>query len=138
MNRSSGCQEKNLDKGTEPFELAKDTKMNSGNTDGHMQWPEGTSQVTPTDYLFRLDNTDSYRCLVENGADLVSIIDQNGNYLYVANNSKALLGYDSSYFNGKNAFDFIHPEDAVAMQEKLGSFGEEKVVDFAPFRMALD
>jgi len=134
MNRSPGCQEKNLDKGTGPLELAKDTKMNSSNTEGRMPWPEGTSQVTPADYLFRLDNTDSYRCLVENGADLVSIIDQNGNYLYVANNSKALLGYDSSYFNGKNAFAFIHPEDAPAMQDKLGSMGEEKVVDFPPFR----
>ncbi len=72
--------------------------------------------------------------LVENGHDLIAIIDIAGNYLYVGGNVHHILGYEPEYFTGKNAFDFIHPDDGLKVYEKLPAMTDKKIVDFPPFR----
>ena len=75
-----------------------------------------------------------FKSLVENGSDLIAVIDINGNYLYVGGNTKSILGYEAEYFQNKNAFDFIHPEDSQSAREKLSAIGDEKIIEFPPFR----
>lgn len=54
---------------------------------------------------------DVYRLLVENSYDLVGELDLNGDYIYVNPSYTSALGYSTPDLVGKNAFEFIHPQD---------------------------
>ncbi len=75
-----------------------------------------------------------FRSLVQNGSDLICILDEASNYKYIVDNSKTMLGYESSYFKGKNAFDFIHPDDADAVRSQLSCLTETYFIELPPFR----
>lgn len=75
-----------------------------------------------------------YRSLIENGRDLVAIIDLAGNYKYVAPTSTTVLGIEPEAFLGKNAFDFIYEEDAPRVMEQLGKMQESKSVSIEAYR----
>ena len=75
-----------------------------------------------------------FKSLVQNGKDLIAIIDEVGNYRYVAPNSKKVLGISPEEIIGKNAFDFIHEEDVPRLKQKLGEILESKFVSLEPYR----
>ncbi len=52
-----------------------------------------------------------FKSLVQSGSDLIAILDEEANYIYVSPTSKRILGYDPEFFLGKNGFSFIHPDD---------------------------
>ncbi len=52
-----------------------------------------------------------FHSVIRNSTDIIAIIDAQGNYTYVSPSCLLELGYDASFFNGRNAFEFIHPED---------------------------
>src|SRR4051812_20242431 len=54
---------------------------------------------------------DVYRLLVENSYDLVGELDEDGNYIYVNPSYTRGLGYSASDLIGKDAFEFIEPQD---------------------------
>lgn len=63
-------------------------------------------------YREQIDATERrFRSLVRYSSDLMVIIDDSGNYLYVTDPYKQVMGYASGYFIGRNALDYIHPED---------------------------
>ena len=72
-----------------------------------------------------------YKTLVQDGLDLIGIVDLNGNYSYVSPTSTTVLGITPEEFIGKNAFDFIHPEDKDDFLSKLA---KQKTVTISPFR----
>lgn len=80
------------------------------------------------------DREARFKSLIENGQDLIAIIDQNGNYKYVASTSKTVLGISPEEFIGKNAFEFIHDEDIPRLQEQLAEISQSKYVSIAPYR----
>ncbi|MBD2461224.1 PAS domain S-box protein [Oscillatoria sp. FACHB-1407] len=53
-----------------------------------------------------------FRGLVENASDIIAILDQMGNFCYASPSSESVLGYTNADVVGKNALDFVHPEDA--------------------------
>jgi two-component system, cell cycle sensor histidine kinase and response regulator CckA len=55
-----------------------------------------------------------FRSLLENAADLITVIDHQGVVSYQSPASLRVLGYTPSELTGRNAFEFIHPEDAGA------------------------
>lgn len=62
---------------------------------------------------------DIYRLLVENSYDLVGEIDVNSDYVYINPSYSRSLGFSSEEILGKNAFDFIHPQDRDKARREL-------------------
>ncbi|MEQ9263464.1 MAG: PAS domain S-box protein [Owenweeksia sp.] len=75
-----------------------------------------------------------FKSLIENGKDLIAIVDGKGDYQYVAPTSKAVLGISPEEFIGKNAFDFIYEEDVPRLKQKLGEIFESRHVSIEPYR----
>ncbi|WP_375579842.1 PAS domain S-box protein [Marivirga tractuosa] len=75
-----------------------------------------------------------FKSLVQEGADLIAILDLEGNYTYVSPTSTTILGIKPEEFIGKNAFDFIHPEDKDWTIKEFQKLQNEKHVQLSPFR----
>lgn len=75
-----------------------------------------------------------FKALVQEGSDLIAILDTAGNYQYVSPTSRSILGLEATYFIGKNAFDFIHEEDKAGVIGQFGLLSVQKCVKITPFR----
>jgi len=75
-----------------------------------------------------------FSSLVRNSSDLIGIIDSQGNYLFVAESSLRVLGYDPAFFHGRNAFEFIHPEDQEKVAACLSLIQTNKYIEVPVFR----
>ncbi|WP_312363317.1 PAS domain S-box protein [Sphingobacterium sp.] len=75
-----------------------------------------------------------FRSLIENGRDLVAIIDLEGKYKYVAPSSINVLGIEPEAFLGKNAFDYIYEEDAPHVMGQLRKITESQSVSIDAYR----
>src|SRR5260370_3715220 len=53
-----------------------------------------------------------FRSLIENAAEVITVLNRDGTRRYVSPSIARALGYDPDELIGKNAFDVIHPEDA--------------------------
>ena len=75
-----------------------------------------------------------FKGLVQNGSDLIAILDFEGNYLYVSPTSFNILGIYPEDCIGKNAFQFIHPDDKEEAFSNLSRLETEKQVSTKPYR----
>lgn len=75
-----------------------------------------------------------FKSLIENGKDLIAIIDKNGIYNYVGPTTKTVLGVPPDEFIGKNAFEFIHEEDIARLKDQLSEILESKYITVEPYR----
>jgi len=75
-----------------------------------------------------------FKALVQEGADLIGILDVDGNYTYVSPTSTSILGIQPEEFIGKNAFEFIHQHDTERVLACLQRITTEKTVSVEPFR----
>ncbi|MBB5440227.1 PAS domain S-box-containing protein [Pedobacter sp. AK017] len=75
-----------------------------------------------------------FKALVQDGSDLIGILDEQGNYKYVSPTTKQILGIETAHFIGKNAFEFIHPDDRSATLSQFEQLANEKRVKLLPFR----
>lgn len=60
-----------------------------------------------------------YEAVVEEGADIIFIVDYEGKILYHNASVHATLGYRSRSLNGKNFFDFILPTTVAELKKKF-------------------
>jgi PAS domain S-box-containing protein len=65
---------------------------------------------------------EQYRLIAENATDMITRHDLEGVYNYVSNSSYTMLGYNPAEMLGKSAFDFLHPDDAIAIKNGLLDF----------------
>ena len=65
-----------------------------------------------------------FRTLTEDSLDVVTILDREGNYIYVSPSSELVMGYTPGDLLGQKAFDLVHPED-VARVIKIFQSGLE-------------
>ncbi|HEV7331219.1 MAG TPA: PAS domain-containing sensor histidine kinase [Flavisolibacter sp.] len=81
--------------------------------------------------------------LVENSFDLLGLLDENGNYLYVAESTQnglqgtkeSLLGYHPEDLIGKPSFAFFHPDDLPPLTEQFSLlFNGVKKIHVPPYR----
>ena len=79
-------------------------------------------------------NEKRFKGLVQNGADLIAILDSEANYRYVSPTSANVLGISPEEFMGENAFKFIHPEDQEVVYANLKRVENEKHITIKPFR----
>ncbi|SDD85936.1 PAS domain S-box-containing protein [Pricia antarctica] len=75
-----------------------------------------------------------FKGLVQSGSDLIAILDFEANYQYVSPTSVNVLGIAPEEFVGKNALEFIHPDDKEAAYASLLRLENEKQLTLKPFR----
>ncbi len=84
---------------------------------------------------FNLRESEEYfRSLIENATDVISILDANGIISYESPSHKRVLGYETGFLIGKNAFEYVHPEDRELISKQFSMLlknpGEIKNVEF--------
>ncbi len=57
------------------------------------------------------ESRESFRALLENAMDLITIMEADGTIKYESPSSRMVLGYEPYELMGKNALDYIHPDD---------------------------
>lgn len=75
-----------------------------------------------------------FKALVQNGSDLIAILDLEANYKYISPTSTKVLDIAPEEFIGKNAFTFIHPDDKEAAYASLLRLKNEKQLTVKPYR----
>jgi PAS domain S-box-containing protein len=74
-----------------------------------------TRQVEATSTLERANKR--FQSLIENGSDMISIFDVEGNRTYVSPSTSRTLGFSETELLAENAAEMIHPEDRVRTVE---------------------
>ncbi|MCD8518316.1 MAG: PAS domain S-box protein, partial [Flavobacterium sp.] len=82
-----------------------------------------------------LQSEQRFKALVQEGSDMISIIDANGKYSYTSPTTTAILGITPEEFQGKTIFNFIHPEDIEKAANYMQRIAKEKKVIVEPFRL---
>ena len=99
--------------------------------------------MSQTEKNFRLQSTyqeqleaseHRFRSLLRHGSDLMAILDSSANYIYVTDPSKRVLGYSVGYFIGKNALDYVHPDDAPFVLAAIKSLAPDEHIELMPYR----
>ena len=62
---------------------------------------------------------DQYQKLIENSPDIIFLIDNQGNIIFINSTAQKITGYSKEHLLGKNIFNFIHPEERKNIQQKL-------------------
>ncbi|MDC6387564.1 PAS domain S-box protein [Maribacter sp. PR1] len=75
-----------------------------------------------------------FKALIQEGSDLIGILDTDGTYSYVSPTSNAVLGISPEEFIGRNAFEFIHPNDEPRVLAGLQKVPTENKVTLKPYR----
>lgn len=75
-----------------------------------------------------------FKALVQDGTDLISILDAEGNYKYVSPTTQSILGIEAEELLGKNAFDFILEEDKEHLLSQFALLSHQKRIETPPFR----
>jgi two-component system cell cycle sensor histidine kinase/response regulator CckA len=75
-----------------------------------------------------------FRHLTEYALDLITILDADGTIRFESRSIATELGYEPTDYVGKNAFDFVHPEDAPRVMQAfltaLQSHGSTPILSF--------
>ena len=58
-------------------------------------------------------NPDKYRLIVENAPEILALIGEAGIIVYVSPYTEKVLGYRPEELEGRNIFEFVHPEDVA-------------------------
>ena len=82
------------------------------------------------------ENENRFKALVQNGSDLITILDDAFNYTYVNESSKSILKLTPAQLVGKNAFDLVHPDDRENVMLELAKLEANKQLKLSPFRYA--
>lgn len=69
---------------------------------------------------------EKYRLIAENMTDLVTIVDANGVIVYASPSTTRVLGFPLDYYNRKNAFNIIHPDDLPEVQKLFYTIFQSK------------
>lgn len=75
-----------------------------------------------------------FKALVQDGSDMIVILDEEANYTYVSPSSESVLGIPAKSFIGKNAFDFIHKADKARIFEQFTTLAPKERLQIKPFR----
>ncbi|HEX8236495.1 MAG TPA: diguanylate cyclase [Abditibacteriaceae bacterium] len=54
---------------------------------------------------------EAFRLLIENGTDIITVLEADGTIRYESPSIQRILGYEQTELVGQHAFDFVHPED---------------------------
>ncbi|MGB7621953.1 MAG: PAS domain S-box protein [Terriglobia bacterium] len=66
-----------------------------------------------------IDNEQRFRTLIENSSDTICLLAPEGTFLYVGPSSARIIGYEGTELLGRNALEFIHPDDREYIRATL-------------------
>ncbi len=66
-----------------------------------------------------------FRALIENSSDAIRLFNRNGKILYATPAAERILGYASGEFIGKDAAEFVHPDEALELRQLLARSTEK-------------
>lgn len=92
-----------------------------------------TKRIDQEEQIFKSEQR--FKALVQEGEDMISIIDTNGKYSYTSPTTTAILGITPEEFQGNTIFDFIHPDDIEKATHYMRRISTEKKVIVEPFRL---
>ncbi|MDZ7716402.1 MAG: PAS domain S-box protein [Balneolaceae bacterium] len=75
-----------------------------------------------------------FKSLVQEGADMIAVLDEEGDYKYISANYEQITGWKPGELIGKNAFDYIYPEDRKTIQKVFQELQDNKQAKTPPFR----
>ena len=81
-----------------------------------------------------LRSQERFKRLVVNSSDIICVIDAKANYIYLSESIEHILGYDPKYFEGRNVFEFIHPDDRQFVAASLSRILATKHLEVPSFR----
>ncbi len=70
---------------------------------------------------FRRQSEERFRTLIEDGSDLIALLQADGVVLYASPSHERLLGYAPGELVGKNAFSLVHPDDLPLVWETFSA-----------------
>jgi PAS domain S-box-containing protein len=79
-------------------------------------------------------NERRFKALVQDGSDMITVIDEEFRYKYVSPASEKVFGVDPNFFIGKKAFDFIHELDIKRVEQEAMKIWETKSIQLSPYR----
>lgn len=75
-----------------------------------------------------------FKALVQDGSELISILDSKGHYTYISPNVETNYGINPKEYLGTNAFDWLHPDDAPFFTSEFSKLKFKKRFATKPFR----
>lgn len=75
-----------------------------------------------------------FKALIQEGSDLISIMDADGCYQYINPSTASILGVDLSSLLGKKGMDFVHPDDRKRVIRQSGQMEFNNRTHIDPFR----
>lgn len=79
-------------------------------------------------------NEKRFKALVQEGLDMLGILEPDGTYKFVSDTVRNVLGTEPKDYINKNAFDFIHPEDKEKVMADFSLLGNKRQVRISLFR----
>ena len=92
-----------------------------------------TERIKAEEKLLRREQR--FKALVQEGSDLISIVDENYNYLYNSPASNAVFGLGPSQLHHTNFRDYIHKEDIKKLENDLAKLATQKRVQLPSYRV---
>ncbi|HKK44183.1 MAG TPA: PAS domain S-box protein [Balneolaceae bacterium] len=75
-----------------------------------------------------------FKSMVQDGSDLIAILDNEANYKYVSPTSESILGIPAEQFIGTNVFDYIHEDDKEHLMKLLNELPNDERINIPPYR----
>jgi PAS domain S-box-containing protein len=70
-----------------------------------------------------------FRALIENGSDIVAVLDVDGTLRYISPSVERVLGYAPQDLIGTDIYELIHPDEILRVRRKLTQETKEQVDD---------
>ena len=75
-----------------------------------------------------------FKAMVQDGSDLISILDEELNYIYLSPSANTMLHVNPGDVIGTNALEFIHREDRPKIERKIKLIGKVKSFQLPSYR----
>ena len=79
-------------------------------------------------------NDRRFKALVRHGMDMIAILNEEGDFIFVSPTSLNVLGIPAESFNGENAFDHIHEADRDRVFRQFTALPLKETTKIKPFR----
>ncbi|WP_442589299.1 PAS domain S-box protein [Pedobacter sp. AW31-3R] len=109
-----------------------DVLKNKTNTDELYERNDILERVTNA--LFR--NEQRFKSLVQEGADMIAIIDAHGRCMYMSPTIEKVLQVAPEFFIGREAAAYIHPDDRKRVYKEFLLIKQQKRIFISPYRFA--
>lgn len=115
-----------------PIEICGKNTLYKGSKARITSFRDITDKIAAEKELKRYET--KFQTLFQNGSDMLSLLNDKGEYIYVAPSVERILGYKPEELIGKSALDYIHPDDLENALAKLSQVVNDTIATIPDFR----